>query len=158
MAAKCSVIAPEPSDGLEATCWISLGDTTNVASGSMIQPCLCPRYAHQKCLARWQLQNAGKTYALSTPSSLPRRPRYDGRQPHVSAMVALHETGKDSLDFSRACGRVLDLPAATLGGPRMMASGLRKHQGLAQAPIDRSVRGDTEKMMLSTTGYQWTES
>ena len=31
-----------------------------------MQPCLCPRYAHENCLARWQLQNAGKTYAFAT--------------------------------------------------------------------------------------------
>ena len=64
-----------PSDGLEATCWICLGDATNTESGEMIQPCLCPRYAHQKCLARWQLQSAGKPYALTTLSNLPRKPR-----------------------------------------------------------------------------------
>jgi len=38
-------------------CWICLdtGSEDNV----LVAPCKCPRKAHAKCLARWQLQSAG---------------------------------------------------------------------------------------------------
>ena len=64
MAVTVSVSPLGLSDGLEAACWICLGDATNVESGAIMQPCLCTRHAHEKCLARWQLQSAGKTYAF----------------------------------------------------------------------------------------------
>lgn len=35
-------------------CWICLD-----MSGELIRPCRCPRVAHRRCLARWQLQSAG---------------------------------------------------------------------------------------------------
>ncbi|KAL4422123.1 hypothetical protein ABPG77_003408 [Micractinium sp. CCAP 211/92] len=35
-------------------CWICLDST-----GPLIFPCKCPRSAHPRCLARWQLQSAG---------------------------------------------------------------------------------------------------
>lgn len=53
-------IEPHHDEPFEATCWICLGDATDKGDGPLMQPCLCPRYAHQRCLARWQLQNAGK--------------------------------------------------------------------------------------------------
>eukprot|EP00798_Chlamydomonas_sp_ICE-L_P001297 gene1297-32646_t len=40
----------------EDTCWICLE-----SSGELSQPCSCPRFCHQKCMARWQLQQAGRT-------------------------------------------------------------------------------------------------
>ena len=60
MAHKTESTASEACDGLEATCWICLSDAGDIDSGALIEPCLCPRLAHQRCLARWQLQNAGK--------------------------------------------------------------------------------------------------
>ena len=41
----------------EACCWICLS-----ADGELVNPCACPRdrVCHRKCLARWQLQSAGK--------------------------------------------------------------------------------------------------
>ncbi|KAL6769215.1 hypothetical protein ACKKBF_B17930 [Auxenochlorella protothecoides x Auxenochlorella symbiontica] len=38
----------------ERVCWICLEN-----SGTLILPCKCPRHAHSRCLARWQLQSAG---------------------------------------------------------------------------------------------------
>lgn len=45
-----------PSTGSEdcPVCWICLDST-----GTLMFPCKCPRTAHSKCLARWQLQSAG---------------------------------------------------------------------------------------------------
>ena len=37
-------------------CWICLEDER---AGPLAWPCLCPRAAHAKCIARWQLQRAG---------------------------------------------------------------------------------------------------
>ena len=88
--------AHDPCDGLEETCWICLGDAAAAESGSMIAPCLCPRYAHQKCLARWQLQNAGKTYA-----SVPCRSRLEARA--AGAMQI----------FAKIASRGLDIPLKT---------------------------------------------
>ena len=52
--------AREPSDALDApdTCWICLGGALDV-DGGLVSPCVCPRSAHARCLARWQLQRAG---------------------------------------------------------------------------------------------------
>lgn len=38
-------------------CWICL---ESAATAPLIQPCGCPRFVHEKCIARWQLQSAGK--------------------------------------------------------------------------------------------------
>lgn len=39
-------------------CWICLGDTTEGPLGTF---CACPgRVAHERCLARWCLQQAGR--------------------------------------------------------------------------------------------------
>ena len=63
--------ASEPGEKTEAgTCWICLGEEGEQDSGPIIQPCLCPRQVHQKCLARWQLQNAGKTCVLDLQTCL----------------------------------------------------------------------------------------
>lgn len=39
-------------------CWICLesGSTTH----RLVRPCACPRFVHECCMARWQLQSAGK--------------------------------------------------------------------------------------------------
>ena len=64
-AASVHAHASEPGEKTEAeSCWICLGEGGEQDSGPIIQPCLCPRQVHQKCLARWQLQNAGKTCVL----------------------------------------------------------------------------------------------
>eukprot|EP00884_Botryococcus_braunii_P010561 jgi/Botrbrau1/19506/Bobra.0035s0007.1 len=38
-------------------CWICLDE--NRTGAPLLKPCACPRHAHDKCLARWQLQSAG---------------------------------------------------------------------------------------------------
>ena len=38
-------------------CWICLDD---LSKGQLINPCRCPRKVHPTCLARWQLQQAGR--------------------------------------------------------------------------------------------------
>eukprot|EP00951_Prasinocladus_malaysianus_P045601 scaffold610712_cov42-Prasinocladus_malaysianus.AAC.1 len=44
------------SDDKEA-CWICLDEGTD--DDGLVSNCKCPRKAHAKCLARWQLQSAG---------------------------------------------------------------------------------------------------
>ncbi|KXZ51012.1 hypothetical protein GPECTOR_14g253 [Gonium pectorale] len=39
-------------------CWICLDDTKD--KDPLINPCKCPRKVHPRCLARWQLQQAGR--------------------------------------------------------------------------------------------------
>jgi hypothetical protein len=41
-------------------CWICLDDSAPDGDTLLISPCRCPRKVHPKCLARWQLQQAGK--------------------------------------------------------------------------------------------------
>ena len=42
-------------------CWICLdGSSGEAGKESMMRPCLCPRRVHAKCLARWQLRQAGR--------------------------------------------------------------------------------------------------
>lgn len=55
-AASHSVERSSNSTSSEDTpvCWICLDQ-----SGPLVYPCKCPRVAHPKCLARWQLQSAG---------------------------------------------------------------------------------------------------
>jgi hypothetical protein len=40
---------------LDDCCWICLS-----GEGELARPCVCPRYTHRACLARWQLVSAGK--------------------------------------------------------------------------------------------------
>lgn len=50
-------------------CWICLD-----IGGELIYPCKCPRTAHKRCLARWQLQSAGtrkETHCEFCDSTLP---------------------------------------------------------------------------------------
>jgi hypothetical protein len=46
------------SDG--ETCWICLDDAAQDGTTRLVRPCRCPRKVHPQCLARWQLQQAGK--------------------------------------------------------------------------------------------------
>lgn len=39
-------------------CWICLEGASSDAN--LVQHCACPRVVHDKCMARWQLQSAGK--------------------------------------------------------------------------------------------------
>ena len=41
-------------------CWICLDDASEDGSLRLVQPCACPRRVHPQCLARWQLQQAGR--------------------------------------------------------------------------------------------------
>lgn len=41
-------------------CWICLEEASEDGSHEMISPCKCPRKVHPQCLARWQLQQAGR--------------------------------------------------------------------------------------------------
>ncbi|KAL6763226.1 hypothetical protein V8C86DRAFT_2496893 [Haematococcus lacustris] len=43
-------------------CWICLDGADGAKS--LVSPCKCPRVAHAHCLARWQLQSAGKDEEL----------------------------------------------------------------------------------------------
>mmetsp|Transcript_34660 Transcript_34660/g.87720 ORF Transcript_34660/g.87720 Transcript_34660/m.87720 type:complete len:397 (-) Transcript_34660:2151-3341(-) len=59
----------DDSQDSEETCWICLD-----SSPGLVRPCKCPRSAHPKCLARWQLQSAGKDeerYCRFCNSTLP---------------------------------------------------------------------------------------
>ncbi|KAG2424213.1 hypothetical protein HXX76_014744 [Chlamydomonas incerta] len=40
-------------------CWVCL-EGSSEAAGRLEYPCACPRGVHAKCLARWQLQSAGR--------------------------------------------------------------------------------------------------
>ena len=40
-------------------CWICLDDSGSEKE-ALVSPCNCPRKVHPKCLARWQLQQAGR--------------------------------------------------------------------------------------------------
>lgn len=45
-------------------CWVCLDGHSPI--NPLIKPCMCPsRLVHQSCLARWQLQQAGKTEEVS---------------------------------------------------------------------------------------------
>ena len=58
---------PTPSTSNNGTldcdhCWICL---ESASKAPLIQPCACPgRFVHEKCIARWQLQSAGKQCVL----------------------------------------------------------------------------------------------
>jgi len=47
--------SPPEAEALDV-CWICLDDD----QAELFSPCTCPRKAHAKCLARWQLQQAGR--------------------------------------------------------------------------------------------------
>lgn len=51
------VHAPFGAQDSDDFCWICLDD---VSKGQLINPCRCPRKVHPTCLARWQLQQAGR--------------------------------------------------------------------------------------------------
>lgn len=47
------------SDGSELLCWICYDGAG--PAGELLKPCSCPsRVAHRRCIARWQLQQAGR--------------------------------------------------------------------------------------------------
>ena len=51
------------NDSLEEhdVCWICLdGSSGEAGKESLMRPCLCPRRVHAKCIARWQLRQAGR--------------------------------------------------------------------------------------------------
>jgi len=52
-------------DSSAVPCWICLEAGAD-DGGEMLLPCKCPRPVHPKCLARWQLQSAGKTGEFSS--------------------------------------------------------------------------------------------
>ncbi|EFJ50460.1 hypothetical protein VOLCADRAFT_58469, partial [Volvox carteri f. nagariensis] len=57
----------------EDVCWVCLEGASEV-SGVLEHPCACPRGVHAKCLARWQLQSAGRDeerYCRFCKSELP---------------------------------------------------------------------------------------
>lgn len=54
---RISADSLEPSDSM---CWICLERNCSSA-GKLVQPCSCPRFVHEKCIARWQLQSAGRS-------------------------------------------------------------------------------------------------
>lgn len=41
-------------------CWICLEEASENGSHQLVSPCKCPRKVHPQCLARWQLQQAGR--------------------------------------------------------------------------------------------------
>lgn len=45
------------------SCWVCLNGAGENEKGDdgLVWPCRCPRAAHRRCLARWQLQSAGRT-------------------------------------------------------------------------------------------------
>ncbi|KAI8465739.1 MAG: hypothetical protein J3K34DRAFT_525116 [Monoraphidium minutum] len=48
----------DSSDSSDRCCWICLGPAA--AGAPLAAPCACPRPVHGACLARWQLQQAGR--------------------------------------------------------------------------------------------------
>ncbi|PNH11841.1 hypothetical protein TSOC_001276 [Tetrabaena socialis] len=61
------MVVAAPMDGLvrrqssasEDACWVCL-EGPSPSAGVLEHPCACPRGVHAKCLARWQLQSAGR--------------------------------------------------------------------------------------------------
>ena len=47
----------DSGDDNKDVCWICLEEEKS--DHCLVAPCKCPRKAHSKCLARWQLQSAG---------------------------------------------------------------------------------------------------
>ena len=54
---KQSSGSSDSGDDNKDVCWICLEEETE--DQCLVAPCKCPRKAHPKCLARWQLQSAG---------------------------------------------------------------------------------------------------
>lgn len=52
----------EPDD----FCWICMEGER--PGSPLVQRCACPRVVHDKCIARWQLQSAGKKYVSGLAS------------------------------------------------------------------------------------------
>ncbi|KAI8471650.1 MAG: hypothetical protein J3K34DRAFT_227780 [Monoraphidium minutum] len=48
------------AEGDAEQCWICLDDAAEDGSMQLLSPCKCPRKVHPQCLARWQLQQAGR--------------------------------------------------------------------------------------------------
>ena len=49
------------SDGSDQEmCWICLEEESESGDNRLMAPCKCPRKVHPQCLARWQLQQAGR--------------------------------------------------------------------------------------------------
>lgn len=54
------VCTPQGSEGDSDMCWICLEEAAENGSHTLMSPCKCPRKVHPQCLARWQLQQAGR--------------------------------------------------------------------------------------------------
>jgi len=50
----------QAAEGESEMCWICLEEASEDGSHQMVAPCKCPRKVHPQCLARWQLQQAGR--------------------------------------------------------------------------------------------------
>lgn len=49
------------SETEEQLCWICHGTAAEEGQEGLVQPCKCPSLvSHPSCLARWQLQSAGR--------------------------------------------------------------------------------------------------
>jgi hypothetical protein len=59
---RSSYCDPDEQHAGEHTCWICFDDHS-CELGQLQRPCRCPRLAHRACLARWQLQQAGRRCA-----------------------------------------------------------------------------------------------
>ncbi|GFH20715.1 RING-CH-type domain-containing protein [Haematococcus lacustris] len=46
-------------------CWVCHEPANGTVAQALIAPCDCPRLVHAHCLARWQLQSAGKDEELN---------------------------------------------------------------------------------------------
>jgi RING-variant domain len=56
------LLAPlsQSSESESEMCWICLEEAAEDGSHTLMSPCRCPRKVHPQCLARWQLQQAGR--------------------------------------------------------------------------------------------------
>ena len=73
-------------------CWICL-DT----GGELIFPCRCPRTAHRKCLARWQLQSAGTRFVVINKNERDHIPPRPPSNPFSSTHLYAHTLQKRTL-------------------------------------------------------------
>ncbi|KAL6763364.1 hypothetical protein V8C86DRAFT_350291 [Haematococcus lacustris] len=86
-------------DGSCEVCWVCLGDGTQE---ELKLPCKCPRPVHTSCLARWQLQSAGRSEEQACRfchSTLPDwRPSLTppGLRP-ASPVMSIHHNGETHL-------------------------------------------------------------
>ena len=72
-------------------CWICLDDHPS----ELIQPCSCPRHAHRKCLARWQLQKSGSLCVPLGPPSFACVPAV--RAPSVASLSRVRQFARGPL-------------------------------------------------------------